>query len=184
MDRSLRFGSRWCNSIALFGLAFATATALALTLLHHANSQAHGADIDRIEEAVAGRVGDDGEGQMAVGRVEVLGAGGFLRGVFEACSRRPPCRRRRTARRRRSRQAKAPRRMPRASVNVSLTYLPLVVRERTQFRACLTHVSERSLPKSYFSPREGPRVNREFDRRSEKIDFGPGSSAQRMNRST
>ena len=41
MDRSLRFGSRWCNSIALFGLAFATATALALTSLHHANSQAH-----------------------------------------------------------------------------------------------------------------------------------------------
>src|SRR5688500_6967066 len=41
MDRSLRFGSRWCNSRARFGLAFATATALALTLLHHANSQAH-----------------------------------------------------------------------------------------------------------------------------------------------
>ena len=41
MDRSLRFGSRWCNSNALFGLAFATATALALTSLHHANSQAH-----------------------------------------------------------------------------------------------------------------------------------------------
>src|SRR5262245_47515473 len=41
MDRSLRFGSRWCNSIALFGLAFATATAHALTSLHHANSQAH-----------------------------------------------------------------------------------------------------------------------------------------------
>src|SRR6185295_19937045 len=41
MDRSLRFGSRWCNSVALFGLAFATATAHALTSLHHANSQAH-----------------------------------------------------------------------------------------------------------------------------------------------
>src|SRR5689334_17252395 len=41
MDRSLRFGSRWCNSGALFGLAFATATAHALTSLHHANSQAH-----------------------------------------------------------------------------------------------------------------------------------------------
>src|SRR3982750_3924722 len=41
MDRSLRFGSRSSNSIALFGLAFATATALALTSLHHANSQAH-----------------------------------------------------------------------------------------------------------------------------------------------
>ncbi len=41
MDRSLRFGSRSCNSNALFGLAFATATALALTLLHNANSQAH-----------------------------------------------------------------------------------------------------------------------------------------------
>jgi hypothetical protein len=41
MDRSLRFGSRWCNSSALFGLAFATATAHALTSLHHANSQAH-----------------------------------------------------------------------------------------------------------------------------------------------
>ena len=42
-----------------------------------------GADIDRIEEAVAGGVGDDGEGQMPVGRVEVLGARGFLGGVFE-----------------------------------------------------------------------------------------------------
>src|SRR5689334_20360864 len=41
MDRSLRFGSRWCNYGALFGLAFATATAHALTSLHHANSQAH-----------------------------------------------------------------------------------------------------------------------------------------------
>src|SRR5690349_25042845 len=41
MDRSLRFGSRWCNSAALFRLAFATATAHALTSLHHANSQAH-----------------------------------------------------------------------------------------------------------------------------------------------
>ena len=29
------------TTVALFGLAFATATALALTLLHHANSQAH-----------------------------------------------------------------------------------------------------------------------------------------------
>ena len=42
------------------------------------------ADIDRVEEAVAGGVGDDGEGQLAVGRVEVLGAGGLLGGVLEA----------------------------------------------------------------------------------------------------
>ena len=42
------------------------------------------ADIDRVEEAVAGGVGDDGEGQMAVGRMEVLGAGGFLGGILEA----------------------------------------------------------------------------------------------------
>ena len=41
MDRSLRFGSRSSNSFALFGLAFATATALALTSLLNANSQAH-----------------------------------------------------------------------------------------------------------------------------------------------
>ncbi len=41
-----------------------------------------GADIDRVEEAVAGGVGDDGEGQMAVGRMEVLRAVGFLGGVF------------------------------------------------------------------------------------------------------
>jgi hypothetical protein len=41
MDRSLRFGSRSSNSIALFGLAFATATAHALTSLLNANSQAH-----------------------------------------------------------------------------------------------------------------------------------------------
>ena len=41
MDRSLRFGSRACNSNALFGLAFATATPHGLTSLHTANSQAH-----------------------------------------------------------------------------------------------------------------------------------------------
>src|SRR5664279_3590386 len=41
MDRSLRFGSRSSNSFALFGLAFATATALALTSLLNATSQAH-----------------------------------------------------------------------------------------------------------------------------------------------
>src|SRR5680860_133464 len=41
MDRSLRFGSRTCNSIALFGLAFATDSPLGLTSLHIANSQAH-----------------------------------------------------------------------------------------------------------------------------------------------
>ncbi|EFH32043.1 conserved hypothetical protein, partial [Streptomyces pristinaespiralis ATCC 25486] len=39
--RSLRFGSRACNSIALFGLAFATASPHGLTSLHTANSQAH-----------------------------------------------------------------------------------------------------------------------------------------------
>src|SRR6478672_10086724 len=41
MARSLRFGSRACNSIALFGLAFATASPHGLTSLHTANSQAH-----------------------------------------------------------------------------------------------------------------------------------------------
>ena len=41
MDRSLRFGSRACDSIALFGLAFATASPHGLTLPHNANSQAH-----------------------------------------------------------------------------------------------------------------------------------------------
>src|SRR3954452_23408272 len=41
MDRSLRFGSRACDSIALLGLAFATATPHGLTSPHTANSQAH-----------------------------------------------------------------------------------------------------------------------------------------------
>src|ERR671927_297305 len=41
MDRSLRFGSRACDWIALFGLAFATATPHGLTSPHTANSQAH-----------------------------------------------------------------------------------------------------------------------------------------------
>ena len=41
MARSLRFGSRACHSVALFGLAFATATPHGLTLRHTANSQAH-----------------------------------------------------------------------------------------------------------------------------------------------
>src|ERR671910_3667173 len=41
MARSLRFGSRTCDSIALFRLAFATATPHGLTSPHIANSQAH-----------------------------------------------------------------------------------------------------------------------------------------------
>src|SRR6188508_64789 len=41
MDRSLRFGSWSCDSVALFGLAFATASPHGLTLPHNANSQAH-----------------------------------------------------------------------------------------------------------------------------------------------
>ena len=41
MGRSLRFGSRTCDSIALFELAFATATPHGLTSPHIANSQAH-----------------------------------------------------------------------------------------------------------------------------------------------
>src|SRR6187402_2908005 len=41
MDRSLRFGSWSCHSIALLGLAFATASPHGLTLRHNANSQAH-----------------------------------------------------------------------------------------------------------------------------------------------
>ena len=41
MGRSLRFGSRACDSFALFGLAFATATPHGLTSPRTANSQAH-----------------------------------------------------------------------------------------------------------------------------------------------
>src|SRR5690606_13787037 len=41
MDRSLRFGSRARDSDALFGLAFATASPLGLTLPRTTNSQAH-----------------------------------------------------------------------------------------------------------------------------------------------
>src|ERR1041385_866851 len=41
MDRSLRFGSWSCDSDALFGLAFATASPHGLTSPHNANSQAH-----------------------------------------------------------------------------------------------------------------------------------------------
>src|SRR5918997_2229174 len=41
MGRSLRFGSRTCDSTALFGLAFATATPHGLTSPHATNSQAH-----------------------------------------------------------------------------------------------------------------------------------------------
>jgi hypothetical protein len=41
MGRSLRFGSRSRDSIALFGLAFATATPHGLTSPRNANSQAH-----------------------------------------------------------------------------------------------------------------------------------------------
>src|SRR3954470_433744 len=41
MARSLRFGSRTCDWIALFGLAFATAPPHGLTSPHATNSQAH-----------------------------------------------------------------------------------------------------------------------------------------------
>src|SRR3954452_25431089 len=41
MGRSLRFGSRTCDWIALFGLAFAPAPPHGLTSPHAANSQAH-----------------------------------------------------------------------------------------------------------------------------------------------
>src|SRR5881397_4262387 len=41
MDRSLRFGSRACDSTALFVLAFATAAPHGLTSPHTTNSQAH-----------------------------------------------------------------------------------------------------------------------------------------------
>src|SRR5919205_4635172 len=41
MGRSLRFGSRTCDWIALFGLAFATASPHGLTSPQIANSQAH-----------------------------------------------------------------------------------------------------------------------------------------------
>ena len=42
------------------------------------------ADIDRIEEAIAGRMCHDGESEVTIGRMEVLGAGGLLCGFFEA----------------------------------------------------------------------------------------------------
>src|SRR5436190_14495325 len=41
MDRSLRFGSRACDSNAVFGLAFARASPHGLTSLHTTSSQAH-----------------------------------------------------------------------------------------------------------------------------------------------
>src|SRR5690349_12708803 len=41
MGRSLRFGSMTCDSNALFGLAFATATPHGLTSPHTDDSQAH-----------------------------------------------------------------------------------------------------------------------------------------------
>src|SRR5262245_66282274 len=41
LGRSLRFGSRACDSVAPFGLAFATATPLGVTSPHTANSQPH-----------------------------------------------------------------------------------------------------------------------------------------------
>src|SRR5690606_8281756 len=41
LGRSLRFGSRTCDSTALFGLAFATAPPHGLTAPHATNSQAH-----------------------------------------------------------------------------------------------------------------------------------------------
>ena len=70
------------------------------------------ADIDRVEEAVAGGVGDDGEGQMAVGRVEVLGAGGLLRPRLPSYSRRRPGRCLGPKRRRTMRQPQGRRRAP------------------------------------------------------------------------
>ena len=42
-----------------------------------------GTDIDGIEEAVAGRVRDDREGELSVGRMEILGGVGLLGGIFE-----------------------------------------------------------------------------------------------------
>jgi|LakWasMeta8_HOW4_FD_contig_101_138111_length_993_multi_3_in_0_out_0_2 hypothetical protein len=54
MDRSLRFGSRTRDSIALFGLAFATAAPHGLTSPHIANSQAHSSKgtLSRREQAL------------------------------------------------------------------------------------------------------------------------------------
>ena len=40
-------------------------------------------DIDRVEEAVAGGMGHDGEGQVPVGGMEILGAGGLGGGLVE-----------------------------------------------------------------------------------------------------
>ena len=42
-----------------------------------------GADIDGVEKAVAGRMGDDGKGQLAVGRMEILRSGILLGGLLE-----------------------------------------------------------------------------------------------------
>src|ERR1041385_2122879 len=51
MARSPRFGSRACDSNALFGLAFATATPPGLTSPHTANSQAHSSKGTRSQPA-------------------------------------------------------------------------------------------------------------------------------------
>ena len=64
------------------------------------------AHIDRVEEAVAGGVGDDGEGELAVRRMEVLRAGGLVRRLRRSCSRRRLSRRCRIGRRRTGRQAR------------------------------------------------------------------------------
>ncbi len=55
MDRSLRFGSRACDYVALFGLAFATASPHGLTSPHTTNSQAHSSKgtRSRLEQAQA-----------------------------------------------------------------------------------------------------------------------------------
>ena len=51
-----------------------------------------GADIDRVEEAVAGRMRDDGECQLAVLGMEVLGRRRSPWRRRRSCSRRPPSR--------------------------------------------------------------------------------------------
>ena len=85
-----------------------------------------GADIGRVEEAVAGGMGDDGEGELAVLGVEVLGARRFLGGVLEGVAadglgqhagalrhaRRPP------------QQTKCPPPMRRGGVTSSSMFLP------------------------------------------------------------
>src|SRR6476646_10623158 len=60
MGRSLRFGSRTRDSVALFGLAFATASPHGLTSPRITNSQAHSSKGTRSPPHHKGAKGSDG----------------------------------------------------------------------------------------------------------------------------